>query len=465
MNPVALPLAASYGMARSSVTSGGSLINLYPQLTPAGARGPVALIGAPGTALFANLTYSFEDAELDETLIHAAIEAWDGQVVVVGEHAIYLVQSDATWARLANTGMAGPVSIAWNGIDVAAVNGTEGYWITETTVDPIDDAAFYPSNSVTFLNGYFIFNRADTGQAFMTRAYSRLFDGLDFAEAEKAPDNLVGVMACGDDLFLFGVRTVEVWYDAQNLQFAFARTPGATMGYGCASFASVAVYDRSICWLTSDGLVVSAAGLAPQRISDDQVERALKERKADWAAARAFIYPDEGHVFYVLTVGDLTLVCDLASGDWHERRNYSRGHCLARCYVNAWGKHIVGDDTGRLLEMSSEIADDAGEPLVAEIVSMPYVNSRLFSALGSLEIEVDTGEFAPGLDYYVGLSATRDGGRTWTPERLAPVGPSGAYGRRVEWRKLGAKREHRFRIRITDPIRRRFLAQAHMRMG
>jgi hypothetical protein len=465
VNPVALPLAANFGMARASVAAGGSLINLYPQTTPTGARGGVVLIGSPGTSLFAQLQYSPGEGLLDETEIHAAIEAF-GKVVVIAEHGTYFVEEDGDWERV-GAGMSGPVSVAFNRTVVAAVNGEIGYWIeSDGTVTEIDDEAFYPSNAVTFLDSYLIFNRAGTGQAFATGQYSDEFNALDFAEAEKAPDDLVGVLAAGDNLMMFGEKTTEVWYNAANANgLVFSRIQGGTMEHGCASYASAQEDDGTVLWLTDGGLVVMASNLSIQRVSDDQVEIALKERRADWATARAFIYRDEGHTTYVLTVGDITLAYDLATQSWHQRANYSRGCVLARCYVDAWGKHIVGDDSGRLLVMSSETYDDAGEPLIAEVVTMPIVNSRVYAALGSLEIEIDTGEFAPGNDYGVGLSTTKDGGKSWSTERLASLGPSGAYGRRVEWRKLGAKREHRFRLRISDPIKRKLLAQSHVRMG
>jgi hypothetical protein len=469
VNPVALPLASNFGMARASVAAGGSLINLYPQTTPTGARGPVALIGSPGTSLFVQLQYENAlDVLTDETVIHGMIQAWDGKVVVVGTHAFYLVDSDGSYEVLEDDELSidGPVSLAWNRSEVAVVDGETGWWVTESAVTEIDDEAFYPSNAVTFLDSYLIFNRAGTGQAFATGSYSDEFNALDFAEAEKAPDDLVGVLAAGDNLFMLGEKTTEVWYNAANANgLVFSRIQGGTMEHGCASYASAQEDDGTVLWLTDGGLVVMASNLSLQRVSDDQVEIALKERRAHWATARAFIYRDEGHTFYVLTVGDITLAFDLSTQSWHQRANYSRGSVLVRAYVDAWGKHIVGDDSGRLLVMSSEVFEDAGEPLIAEVVSMPIVNSRVYAALGSLEIEIDTGEFAAGHDYGVGLSTTKTGGKSWSTERRASLGPSGVYGQRVEWRKLGAKREHRFRLRISDPIKRKLLAQSHVRMA
>jgi hypothetical protein len=464
MIPSPVPLALNYGMARASVASGGSLVNLYAQSAPVGAKDDVVLIGVPGTAVFAQLNRLVEGEPAADTNVNAMIAAFN-KIVVVTDNASYLVAQDGTWTRF-NTGLSGAVQVAWNRNDVAAVNGATGLWINQAECVAISDPDFYLADDVTFIDGYLVFNRAGTGQAFHTGRYSRTIAGLDFAEAEQAPDATKAVMASGDNLFLLGEDTTEVWYNAANpVGFTFSRIQGATMGHGVASAATVAEDDGRVFWLTSGGLVVMAAGPASvARISDDQVEAALKDRRDDWGGARAYVYADEGHLFYDLTVGDLTLSYDDATGFWHQRANYSRGCAIGRCYVQAWGKHFVGDDQGRILELSGAVYDDAGEPLVAEVVTMPYTNNRLFSAIGSLEIEMDTGLSPLGGEYHVLLSASSDG-VVWDADRPMSAGKTGERGKIVEWRKLGARKTHRFRLRISDPFRRALLAKAHVRLG
>lgn len=466
MRPAEVPLALNFGQARASVGSGGSLVNMYAQAAPIGAKADTVLVGVPGRRHVAQLQYLNDETELTNDTNVNAMHFALGKVVAVTDHAIYLIAEDGTWERVHNTGMAAPVGMAFNRFDVAAVNGTAGYWINLGEVVTIEsaDADYEPADSVTFLDGYMIFNRSGTGQVFSTAPYSRDIDGLDFADAEKAPDDAVGVLAVGDNLFIFGAASTEIWYNAAADQFPFLRVPNTTMEHGCAAIATARQWDGTVFWLTPAGNVIMASGLVPTRISDDQVEAALKARKADWSTARAYIYAEEGHTFYRLTVGDLTLSYDMATGYWHEVRNYSRTSDLARCYVQAWGRHFVGDDTGRILEMSGDFFDDADEPLVAEIVSMPYHNSRQYSSIGCLELQMDTGLSALGSEYVVTMAASRDGGVTWGTEKPESIGAAGRYGKPVRWRKLGARLDHRFRFRISDPFRRAVLAVAYMRM-
>lgn len=462
MRPAAIPLAVNFGQARSSVGSGGSLVNMYAQPAATGALGETVLLGVPGR----KPAFVLEADPEERTPINGMIFAF-GKIVAVTAGGAYLVAQDGTITKHAGGAMTGPVIMAFNSIDVAAVNGTTGFWINEDGATAIEtaDPDMEVADSCAFLDGYVVFNRKGTGQVFSTDLYSRSIDALDFANAEKEPDDAVRVLAAGDNLWIFGETSTEVWYNAAGMQFPFARISGATFGFGISGVLTAVEDDGAVIWLTDGGLVMMADGLRPSRISDEQVEAALRDRIAHWETARAYLFREEGHTFYRLTVGDLTLGWDRASGLWHEVRNYSRGHDLARCYVQAWGRHFVGDDQGRILEMSSNVFDDAGEPLVSELVTMPYHNSTLWSSIGALTLVVDTGVAPPGKEYSALLSASSDGGRSWSSERAASLGRGGDYRREVTWHQLGARKVHNFRVRIGDPIRRAILAKAYARVA
>lgn len=464
-----LPLALNYGMARASVGAGGNLVNLYAQKAAVGARDDVVLIGAPGTRPFVQLQYlNDEEEEADDTNVNGLIFAFN-KIVAVTDNAVYLVAENGTVTRRANGGLAAPVSMAFNRIDVAAVSPEDGgLWINESEAVAITDPDFYPADAVTFIDSYLIFSRHGTGQVFSTGSYTRAIDGLDFADAEKAPDNAAGVMAAGDNLFIFGEASTEAWYNAGNAQFPFSRTPGATLEHGCAAIATACQFDGAVTWLTPGGLVMRAAGLVPQRISDEAVETALAERRADWSAARAYVYSDEGHTFYVLTVGNLTLAYDDATRWWHQRSNYSRGHAIGQCYVRAWGRHFVGDGQGRILELSSAVYEDAGEPLIAEVVTIPYTSDRKVLRIGTLELEIDVGVGRTGVSAEIMMAQSKSkgvDGVVWGPDRTASLGAPGEYGRRVRWGKLGGALSRRFRFRISAPVPRRILSKADLMVG
>lgn len=457
MNPIEVPLALNFGEAASSVGSGGNLVNMFAKAAATGARGDIELVHTPGTKARAQLRYPIEGADLtDEGPIHAMIGAW-GKIVAVGDGGTYTIGENHQWTRI-GAGMAGPVSLAFNGSVVAAVNGTTAHWITEGAVTAITEPAFEPANAVTFLDGYLIFNRAGTNQVFHTELNAQSINGLDFASADRGPDKTVGVHALNDTLLILGEQTTEFWYNAGGTEFAFLRIPGAVIEHGCASIASVASEDNTAFWLTQNGSVIMVAGQQAQRISDEAVEDALARDRAHWSTARGFAYSDEGRTFYVLTCGGRSYAFDMATGYWHLRANYSVGHCLARCHVRAWGKHYVGDHRGRLLEMDRSFLTDAGEPLVSQIVTMPYSASGERLVIHALRLTMDTGHAGEG--YSVRMATSKDRGHSWTHDRPKEIGSRGNYRREMVWRRLGQARDRRFRFTMSDPFPRSVLATA-----
>lgn len=462
MKPAPIPLALNYGQARSSVGSGGSLVNMYAEKAPEGALADTMLLGVPGRSLF---TYLEADAE-DQLPINGMCFAL-GKIVAVTAGGAYLVAEDGTITKHAGGAMAGPVVMAFNSIDVAAVNGTTGFWINASEAVSIEvaDSDMEVADSVAFLDGYMIFNQKGTGKVFSTDLYSRSISALDFASAEKEPDDAVRVLASGDNLWIFGETSTEVWYNAAGLQFPFARVPGMTFGHGIAGPLAAVEDDGVVYWLTNGGRVMRAEGGRPVPISDAAVEAQLKDRVEDWSGARVYSFRHEGHTFVRLTVGNLTLAYDDATALWHEVRSYRLGQDQARCYVQAWGRHFVGDDLGRILEMDGGFFDDAGDPLVSEIVSMPYHNGTLYSSIGELKLRVDTGGAPPGEEYRITMAVSGDGGETWSSERTGSLGRAGNYVNEVSWNRCGGRKRHNFRFRISDPVRRAVAAEVHARLG
>jgi len=48
---------------------------------------------------------------------------------------------------------------------------------------------------------------------------------------------------------------------------------------------------------------------------------------------------------------------------------------------------------------------------------------------------------------------SRDGGKTFGPEKQRSLGAVGAYARRITYNSLGAGYDIVFKIRVTDPVK------------
>lgn len=452
-----VPLATDYGKAASSIGTGGILLNLYARPAPVGARAEIELVHTPGSSLFAQLESA---GETNETNINAIGFAW-GQILAVGDNGTYLVSEDESWSRIGE-GLSGNVSLAFNGSVAAAVNGTDAKWITQGAVTGIADPNFYTANTVTTKDGFFVFDRAGTQQLFHSEHLAQSFDALDIAAAERFDDDMKAVRRCGDHLWAFGTRSTEVFYNAGESQFTFRHIPGLAIEYGIASVNSIGVDDDRILWLTPFGRVMMATGLSVGKVSDSPIEDALVEVRSDWESARAYIQREEGHTFYILTIGYKTFAFDLTTRLWHQRGNYTERHVLGRCGVEAWGRNFVGDHQGRILETSRKILADSGDPLISEVISQPYAarGDRLF--IGAVTLHMDTPAADLTTPSRVSMEYSDDGGFSWSSPRYATIQRTRRLRPAVQWRRLGYAVDRRFRWRVSDPIPRSILATATM---
>lgn len=157
--------------------------------------------------------------------------------------------------------------------------GTPGMWPVEV-----------PDNlgvvSVAFIAGYVILV-VTQGQGLNGRFYwinpgENTINALNFATAERSPDPIISVRAVGDQFWLLGTNSTEVWYPTGNADAPFLRTQGKVFDRGIWEGTDVQIEDVMVV-IDPDGVVYSIAGGGPQRISNNSVEErirnAIREQK------------------------------------------------------------------------------------------------------------------------------------------------------------------------------------------
>lgn len=450
-------IGGSYKL-RSVAFSAQRSINQYPVKAEREAKSISGLQGTPGRTAFVTFP------------VFPVRNGWEvnGRVFFVSGNKLYEVFVDRTFTERGQLSTStGIVSMSDNGQQLIMVDGPNGYIFaldTNIFTDITTGHNFPGANTVTFIGGYFMVNKPDTGQYYISGLYDGLtWDVLDFATAEGSPDNLVAVKAVHNQAWLLGGSTVEVVYNQGGADFPFANIQGAFIQYGCASAASVATSANTIFWLGKDndgtGMVWMATGYQPQRISTYAIEYYLQQYADRFVDATGFTYQEDGHYFYVLNVPTMptTLVYDIGMDEWHERglwsdAAYSRDR--PSCHVAAFGKHLVGDYTlGIVYEQSLNILSDNGDEIRRERIS-PYLTSPNLTYIyfKRFQLDMQMGIGLDGLassaldpDVYpmVGLQWSDDGGNTWSKEYWVSAGKIGQYGARALWRRLG---RGRFRI-------------------
>jgi len=439
-----LPLVGGAYKGRSVDASPEDCINLFVDIS--GEKG--SLVNVPG---------SVEFAQLPEGEVRG-LHRFGSHVYAVCGTNLYKVASNGSYVDLGSIGsssgqvrMADNSPVAGNQIAIAdggALKIYDGSTGTITTTSSVN------TDSVVFLDGYFIFNQIGSGAFWWTALYDGAdIDALDFASAEGSADNIISIMMDRRQIWLIGEQSAEVWYNSGGNP-PFSKFQGGFSHFGCAAKHSLVRMLNGVVWLSRNEnghtIPVAAQGYAPQSLVKDHPQVAYqmgKYGKVDDAFAYAYAY--EGHTFYVLTfpTENVTWVFDVETQHWHQRAHIIDSTFPNRerynCHVFAFDKHLVGDySNGKIYELSSQYYTQDGT-IIPNQRTTTWNKDQEENRIRIRSLQLSGEE---GVGGSVFLPYSKNGGHTWSYELERSFGVIGDYNHRAIWRKLGHGREWVFRI-------------------
>lgn len=451
-----IPFVGPSHVTRSINADAERTVNCFLEMNNLSPRAPDALYGRPGLEL---------RGTIGNGPIRAMLREGDRVYVVSGNEVYRLTYSggySAVYMGAIDTST-GPVGMASNGAQVIIVDGVSGYLVDTValTLSYITDPGFPNGVSrATFMGGYFLVAGDGSGKFYWNETpYDGMaWNALDFATAEGAPDNVVGIIADHQEVWVFGERTTEV-YVLVGGDEVFQRNGNAFIEHGCAAADTVAKQDNSLFWVSTDDrggpVVFRSNGYTPLRVSDHAVEMAMQSYGV-MADARAWTYQQEGHNFYVLTfpTADKTWVYDTASGKWFEWSStdvfVGQKQWRAACHVFLYGDHLVGDYVnGKFYRLNMAVYTDDGISILRERTTTATEQEQRTLFFASLQIDMET-----GVGGNLALQYSDDGGHTWSVSRTRSMGTGGDYDARVIFRRLGRGRSGRvWRISTSDAVK------------
>lgn len=374
--------------------------------------------------------------------------------------ALYVIAAGRVWRDGATPVLVGSVpddtatAVASNGRAFAIVAGGAYHLCNGTTTIQYDTGAITSPRDVAFQDGYFIVtgSSGDRDDAFTISALDdgTTFNALDFAFAEASPDEIVGVIADHNEVWLFGKDSIEVFRNSGAQDFPFERNAGAKLERGCLDGRTIAKEDNGVFWIGQDRVAYRSNGVAPMVISTREVDEALE----GGTITGGFTFRDRGHKFYAVSVeGRPTLCYDLTTQLWSERStglDYGPWACTG--VLDLDGAQYFTADIG-VLTQSADLFTDLGAEMALEAVSVPIVQGNKRFRVPRAELRMDGGALDIGRDPQVMMQTTKDG-ENWSPEKWRPLGRLGNYGRKARWNGLGQFEFFQARIRITDPVAR-----------
>src|SRR3990167_2882202 len=449
--------------SQSRIIAGEDLINLFPEAIPQGGKARSALFPAPGLTEFGTVS----DAAGRGAFAH------DGRFFAVFGDTLSEFDSAGTATARGTVAVDGnPVTFDTNGdggAELMITSGGAGYVLdlsTNTLTTPLASGATMCGQ----LDGFFESLNAATSTMRISEARDgQTWSGTQIAQRTSASDPWIAMIVARGEIYLFGDKTGEVWYNAGLSPFPLAERPEGFFQVGIAATFSLAKFNSTIAWLgrteAGNPAVYQMDGYTPVKISTPAIEWLIQsyDDAGGIEDAIGWSYGREGHAFYILTfpTSDRTFVFDGTTQKWHRRGYWDSDTAQFLEYrpvfhASCFNKNLVLDsDSFRVYSLSSTVYTDVGGDELRRVRRMPHVsqeNKRIY--FGASELECDRGigqTVGQGNDPVVGLRASNDGGMTWGVSRMRNVGKIGNYTTRVRWDQGGSARDRVWELWSTDP--------------
>jgi hypothetical protein len=357
----------------------------------------------------------------------------------------------------------GPVQMAGNNNNqLMIVDGANGYIYNtvSNTFQTITDVNFLGSpSSVAFLDGRFIINTFNSNE-FQLSAEN---DGLTWIDPNNTPligaletaaDTIQAVAVNNRQLYLFGTQVTEVWNDAGNPGFPFARLDTMLYQYGTIALGSVVQGMDMLFFLGSSAQgttsVFMSQGGQANVISSTDVEQEINNySKKTIQSADAYMFRENGYTFYAINFTasnsnevDSSWLYNFTNDTWSKQKlaDGSRHPICAHLSFNE-RNYCLSYNDNKLYELSQEYTNFNGENIVKERITHRFVTPTLQDT----QIAYVTVDCAPGFGTNTGTSASpevwlswsKNGGINYSKSMRASIGAMGKYNTQAYFHNLG----------------------------
>lgn len=335
---------------------------------------------------------------------------------------------------------------------VLITRGGTAYAYDGTTLSTIVMPDSRLVESVASINGFFILTEKDSDRFYWIEPSEVNPTALDFATAERIPDNIVSVNVIGDEIWFLGSFGVEVWTPTGDSDDPFIRIPARVYDESCEDKTTVrrVTYKSSpaLMWVNKEGGVVLAQG-RPQIVSNTGVEESIR----GGTNFRSWSFKHLRSNFYILTADEFTYVLDIEKGVWSRWDSVGQNNWRAHLGFQVNGS-VYGFDTieGTIWSVT-EGETDNGDNIVMECSGYlpmtgrpePCYNVAAFINAGW------TGSYTttPNLE----LRWSDDNGATFSDYMALSVGDRGKFSTDLWFRSLGLMKSpgRYFEFRYSGP--------------
>lgn len=454
---------------KSLIASGQQCINLYAEKNDKSAPVPITYYTFPGNETFGN-----PNAPAVNRCIYRTSK---GTVYTVIGPNVYLLQSLGNLVYVGSIpDRPSQVVMSDNGLVVVVVDGSsEGWAIDMTTNDfgQIIDPSFYGADVVRYLDTFFVFNRPDTNQFYISLSMvdfalltaGTSFDPLDIAAKSGNADPIATILVIQKNLWLIGELTTEPWIGTGAADFYFQQVQGTFINHGCIAPFSAATTDIVGFWLMQDlqgkNIIIKTKGYDVEEVSTPYLVSEFNKYTTTNDAI-GMLLQTEDHAFYILVfpTANITWAMELSTGYWFQlgKWNTDTGQFdryRANGCAYAFGYNLITDySNGGIHKLNPNIALDGGDRIKfvrtfphmigGEFERVIYKNAsaNIQPGVSDKPLRSDDEDNEP--DIY--LSWSDDRGKTFGTPMPQSMGRQGEYLTDPQWNRLGMARDRIFKL-------------------
>jgi len=462
-----LPITNGLYVSPSLPLSAQECLNWYPNISEAPALSAENLYGTPGLVeLVSSGTIEEQNRGMHE--MAGIAYAVNGDTLYKIVETITLGVASYSLTSLGTITGTARVSMADNGTQLMIlVPGGDGFiynhvtntfaQITDTDFDANGNPQF-----VVFVDSYFVCT-TDTKKFICSAPNDGLsYNALDFGTAESDPDVTVAPIVFKNQLFISGSQTIEAFQNVGGTDFPFQRT-GLFLQKGVYSpYSLINAQDTFVFVGGGDNegpSIWALSGNDTAKISTTPIDNLLQDLTlSQLESIYAWAYSQNGAYFIGFTLPATTIVFDLTSKRWHERRSLlddelSQYRITAIC--KAYNQILCGDFIdGRIGRIDPLVYTEYGNTIIRRVATQPFQNNLKAIFVPSIELTVESGVGnAAVTDPVITMDRSKDG-KTWSDSRSRAIGKIGEYNKRAIWRKNGrVSRFEIFRFTLTDAVK------------
>jgi hypothetical protein len=476
MARTSVPIAQGYYVDESIPIAAQECVNFYPHIPSQKTISDASLVGVSGIEL-----------AVDAVGLHRGSHDMAELAYVVNGQVLYRIDytEDVFGNRNYTANAVSAAVISGNDRVIMSDNGEQlciiapdfggqfNCWIYTVALGlvQVSDVDFDgPVIGLTFMDGYFVFLKANSNKFFI----SDLRDGSsyiasDFASAESDPDNLVAVAPLNGLLYVFGTLTCEQYTNQGGTGFPFVRATSGVIQKGCLAPLSLTEFNGALVWIgqgqNEKPSIWISSGDNPTKLSSSPIDTIINSGGIE-KLRKAYVikWAERGHSFLAFTVPDVcTMVFDSQSGLWHERKSTNQFDqqvpWRVASLIYSYSEFIVGDAlSGYIGVMKDDVYMEYDKEIHGYFTTSAIDNGGMPFSVNSFELMLETGTnpiSGQGSEPIMRMSISKNGGRTFSPEISRMIGLTGDYLRRIMWNLLGRySRSAVFRFDISEPIKR-----------